>query len=150
MNKPIKRHKALHSLSHDHHHGLILAQLSKKGSPEYQNLPTTIDGKKNYAIRFYHDKLIRHFADEEKVLYPAVKGKDEEVDKLFDEIIKEHRKIESFITQLESEEDVENILDKLGNILESHIRKEERELFVKIQTILTEEELKDIEEQLTG
>jgi len=32
-------------------------------------------------------------------------------------------------------------LDELGYLLESHIRKEERELFTSIQKILTEEEL---------
>jgi len=41
-------------------------------------------------------------------------------------------------------------LDELGNILESHIRKEERDLFMKIQEILTEDELTTVEKQLTG
>jgi len=47
MCAAIKRDKALHILSHDHHHGLILAQLIKKGSPQYKNLPNTTEGKKD-------------------------------------------------------------------------------------------------------
>ncbi len=150
MKVPIKRHKALHILSHDHHHGLILAQLIKKGSPQYKSLPNTIDGKKDYSIRFYNDELIKHFEDEEKILFPFVNGKDDEIDNLIEEIIIEHKKMKQLVNQLESGEDVENTLDEFGSILESHIRKEERDLFMKIQEILTEEELTDLEKQLTG
>ncbi len=150
MCAAIKRDKALHILSHDHHHGLILAQLVKKGSPKYKNLPETTEGKNDYSIRFYNDELIKHFEDEEKILFPVVNGKDDEIDNLFEEIITEHKKIKQLINQLESDEDVENTLDELGNILESHIRKEERDLFIKIQEILTEDELTALENQLTG
>ena len=150
MKVPIKRHKALHILSHDHHHGLILAQLIKKGSPQYKNLPTTTEGKKDYSIRFYNDELIKHFNDEENILFPVVNGKDDEIDNFIEEIIIEHKKIKQLVNQLESDEDVKNTLDKLGNLLESHIRKEERDLFIKIQEILTEDELTALENQLTG
>jgi len=150
MCAAIKRDKALHILSHDHHHGLILAQLIKKGSPQYKNLPITTEGKKDYAIRFYNDELVKHFEDEEKILFPVVNGKDDEIDNLVEKIITEHKKIKQLINRLESDEDVENTLNELGNILESHIRKEERDLFMKIQKILTEDELITVEKQLTG
>ncbi len=148
MKVPIKRHKALHILSHDHHHGLILAQLIKKGSPQYKNLPFTTEGKRDYAVQFYNTELIRHFEEEEKVLYPLVKSRDKEIDSLFEEIITEHRKIKKLITRLESDEDVDDTMDELGYLLESHIRKEERELFTAIQKILTEEELIQLEKKL--
>jgi len=150
MCAAIKRDKALHILSHDHHHGLILAQLIKKGSPQYKNLPNTTEGKKDYSIKFYYDELVKHFEDEEKILFPVVNGKDDEIDNLIEEIITEHKKIKQLVSQLESDEDVKNTLNELGNILESHIRKEERDLFMKIQAILTEQELTAVEEQLTG
>lgn len=146
----MERHRALHSLSHDHHHGLILAQLIKKGSPQYKNLPNTTEGKKDYSIRFYNYKLIKHFEDEEKILFPVVNGKNDEIDNLIEEIIIEHKKIKLLINQLESDEDVESTLDELGRILESHIRKEERDLFMKIQAILTKDELTTLEKQLIG
>ena len=150
MCAAIKRDKALHILSHDHHHGLILAQLIKKGSPQYKNLPNTTEGKKDYSIKFYYDELVKHFEDEENILFPVVNGKDEETNNLIKEIITEHKKIKQLVNQLESDEDVEHTLDELGNILESHIRKEERDLFMKIQEILTEDELITVEKQLTG
>ena len=149
MCAAIKRDKALHILSHDHHHGLILAQLIKKGSPQYKNLPNTTEGKKDYSIKFYYDELIKHFEDEENILFPVVSGKDDEIDNLIEKIITEHKKIKQLINRLESDEDVENTLDELGSILESHIRKEERDLFMKIQAILTKEKLTTVEKQLT-
>ena len=141
MNKPLKRHNALHSLSHDHHHGLVLAQLAKKSSPEYTNLPKTTEDKIKYAISFYNDELVRHFRNEEEILFPVVKGKDEKVDNLIDEIIDEHIKMKELIKSLRIITDSEDMLDEFGCLLESHIRKEERELFKMIQNILTEEEL---------
>ena len=150
MCAALKRDKALHILSHDHHHGLILSQLIKKGSPQYKNLPDTTEGKKDYTIRFYNDELIKHFEDEEKILFPVVKGKDDEIDNLFEEIKTEHKIIKQLIIKLELDEHVEDTLAELGHILESHIRKEERTLFGKIQEVLTEDELTALENQLNG
>ena len=150
MKDSIKRHKALHILSHDHHHGLRLAQLIKKGSPHYKNLPDTTEGKKDYTIRFFNDELIKHFDDEEKILFPAVKGKNNEADELIIKIIDEHKKIKDLVGKLESDVNTEETLDELGNLLESHIRTEERELFMMIQNNLTEQELTDIEKQLSS
>jgi len=148
MSAALKRDKALHILSHDHHQGLILSQIIKKGSPKYRNLPETKEGKKDYTIRFYNDELIKHFEDEEKILFPIVKGKDDEIDNLFEEIITEHKNIKYLITQLESDSDVEDTMNELGYLLESHIRKEERNLFMKIQEILSDDELNHLENQL--
>jgi len=149
MCAALKRHNALHILSHDHHQGLILAQLIKKDSPHYKKLPHTTEGKKDFTIRFYNYELIKHFEDEEKILFSFVKGKDNDIDKLIEEIITEHKKIRQLINQLEPGEDVENTMDELGHILESHIRKEERNLFGKIQEVLSEDQLAALENQLS-
>ena len=58
---PIKRHKTLTPLSREHHSGLILAQLIKKGAPDYKNLPKTTTEKVKYTIDFYKSELIEHF-----------------------------------------------------------------------------------------
>ena len=76
----MKRHPALHPLSHDHHQGLILAQQLKKGAPQYKGMPATLEEKKNYTISFYNNELIKHFEDEEKILFPLVKDRSPEID----------------------------------------------------------------------
>jgi iron-sulfur cluster repair protein YtfE (RIC family) len=146
---PIKRQKALAPLSRDHHQGLILAQLIKKNAPEYKDLPKTTSGKVEYTISFYKNELVKHFFNEEEILYPAVKNKSNEIDVLFEEIISEHKKIKQLVVQLEFSENKSDILNELGVLLELHIRKEERLLFEKIQNLLSEEELTQLEKKLS-
>ena len=140
----MKRHTALYSLSHDHHQGLILAQQIKKGAPQYKGMPSTVEGKRDYTIQFYNSELNRHFANEEEILFPAVKNKNAELDRKIAEIISEHRKMETLIRDLEKTDRFENVLDELGYLLEKHIRKEERELFVRIEEVLNENELESL------
>ena len=135
----MKRHKSIIALSHDHHHGLMLAQLIKKNAPEYKGLPTDLIGKVNHVKDSWEKELNLHFENEENILFPFVKGKDEEIDKLIEEVLEEHKLIESLVKKLDTHSDIESTLDQLGKALESHIRKEERELFQKIQLSFGEE-----------
>ncbi|MFI5238092.1 MAG: hemerythrin domain-containing protein [Ignavibacteriales bacterium] len=145
----MKRHPALYTLSHDHHQGLILAQQLKKGTPQYKGMPDTLEGKKKYALSFYQSDLIKHFKDEEEILFPFVKNKNENIDEMILEIISEHRKMETLINKLGKSNQLENVLDELGWLLEKHIRKEERELFVEIEKVLSEDELNIVGDRLS-
>lgn len=135
----MKRHKSIIALSHDHHHGLMLAQLIKKDAPEYKGLPTDLIGKVNHVKESWENELKLHFENEENILFPFAKGKDKEIDNLIDEILDEHKQIETLVKSLDTKTDIESTLDQLGKALESHIRKEERELFQKIQLSFGEE-----------
>jgi len=146
----MKRHPSLYTLSHDHHQGLILAQQLKKGAPQYRGMPSTLDDIKDYTISFYKTELVQHFQDEEMILFPAAKNKNDELDRMIAEIIAEHRKMESLIKDLEKTDQLENVLDELGWLLEKHIRKEERELFMEIEKVLTDEELKIVSESISN
>lgn len=144
----MKRQKALHSLSHDHHQGLILAQLIKAGSPEYKGLPTTLEGKKEYTLKSFTEDLVPHFAKEEEVLFPLAKNKSQKIGDIVDELISQHKQIYSLIDRIKESDSIEGDLDELGKMLEMHIRKEERELFQEIQKFLTEDELTKLENDL--
>ena len=144
----MKRHPALYTLSHDHHQGLILAQQLKKGAPQYKGMPATIEGKKEFAISFYNTELVRHFEDEEKILFPSSSGRTEEIDRMISEIISEHRRMERLINALENTDNLESTMDELGWLLEKHIRKEERELFVEIEKKLSDSELNSISDKI--
>lgn len=145
----MKRHPALHTLSHDHHQGLILAQQLKKGAPQYKGMPSTLEDKKEYTLQFYKSELVQHFKDEEEILFPSVSKKNEIVDSLITEVISEHREMESLVSELEKTNRLADVLDELGRLLEKHIRTEERELFVEIEKVLTEAELADISKKIT-
>lgn len=144
----MKRHKSLIFISHDHYHGLQLAQLIKKNAPAYKNLPNDLEGKKSYTLNFYENDLLHHFYLEENIILPAVKGRNKEIDKLFDEMILEHKNIIKLIEALKKNIDVENNLNEIGILLQNHIRKEEQILFEKIQEELSENELLKLEEEL--
>jgi iron-sulfur cluster repair protein YtfE (RIC family) len=135
----MKRHESLIALSHDHHHGLMLAQLIKKGAPEYKGLPTDIIGKVKYAEEAWEKELKVHFNNEEKILFPFVRGKDAKLDQLIDEILVEHKQIKKLFDKLNKSSDKEAVLNNLGILLEKHIRQEEREVFQKIQTLFKDE-----------
>jgi iron-sulfur cluster repair protein YtfE (RIC family) len=145
----MKRNPALYTLSHDHHQGLILAQQLKKGAPQYKGMPSTLEDKKEYTISFYKTELVKHFQDEEEILFPSVKNKNDELDRKIAEIISEHRMMESLIKDLEETDQLQNVLDELGWLLEKHIRKEERDVFMEIENVLTEEELQVISQEIS-
>ncbi|MEJ2103373.1 MAG: hemerythrin domain-containing protein, partial [Ignavibacteriaceae bacterium] len=110
----------------------------------------TLEGKKEYTISFYKTDLEKHFEDEEKILFPSVIKRNDEADRLIEEVVLEHRKIELLINDLIKKSDVEDLMDELGVLLENHIRKEERKLFPKIEEILSAEELLIIGEQISS
>lgn len=144
----MKRHKSLFTLSHDHHHGLIAAQVLKKNAPKYEKLPTSFEGKTEYILKFYEEELVPHFDAEEKILFPFVKGRDNEIDLIIKDLISEHNKMSEYISAIKKNEHDENLMDELAQLLDGHIRKEERILFEKIQEKFENEELEKIQELL--
>ena len=145
---PLIRHRSLTALSRDHHHGLILAQLIKKNAPAYRELPSTIEGKAEYTVRFYNSELANHFHEEEEVLIPFIIGRNNELDDLLSEIFAEHKQIKILVDLIEKKFNLADNLNELGELLSLHIRKEERILFPKIQEVFTSEELDALGELL--
>ena len=133
-------------LSREHHGALILAQLLKNGAPAYKGLPADLNSKADYAIRFYRDKLIKHFDEEEQSVIKKIKGINVDLDKLGSEIVEEHVRLKSSFESIKDSDDLATHLDKLGCALEKHIRKEERQFFPLIQELCGEKLLSEIEQ----
>lgn len=132
----MKRHKSLIPLSHDHHHGLILAQLIKSDIPTLPNQPQTVNEKVEHVKKAWKEELEIHFENEENILFPTVKGRDKKLDIFISNILDEHKQIEKMIKSLNKNNNLEEKLNELGILLEDHIRKEERELFQLIQEVM--------------
>ncbi len=145
----MKRHSSLAILSREHHDALILAQLLKKGAAAYKGLPTDLDGKAAYAGRIYKDKLKTHFEEEEQVVIRKIKGTNADLDKMAGEITEEHKELRSSFEAIKNTKDLAPYLDKLGHALEQHIRKEERNFFPLIQELCSEQQLTEIEKELS-
>lgn len=141
MPQPLKRHDSLVPLSRFHRSALFLALVLKKNAPEIKGYPTSLEGKRDYAQTFYQNKLKPHFDLEEKLLLPVVCGKSPELERLSGEVELDHRNLHHLFNGLAETDNLEEHLHEIGVLLESHIRKEERQFFQLIQNELTEEEL---------
>ena len=127
----IMRHPSLISLSHEHHHGLALAlrcrkqalgQIKPLGAPGLRE-------RANEVISFYDANLIAHFLVEEEVLFPRLRSSAPRCESLIAELIDQHRAIGRLVEQLRTASGLAKAVFDLGDLLERHIRKEERELF---------------------
>ena len=67
------------------------------------------------------------------MLFPMIKGKDEEIDELILALEKEHDSMGQMIENLDPAVSTEDDLHELGMALDQHVRKEERVLFQMIQ-----------------
>lgn len=139
----MKRHVQLQPLSRQHHNGLLVALLVMKGLQRNAQ-PPVIAG---FILHNWHNELAEHFQREEEVLIPAVEGKFLD-DKLTQQLLHEHRQIRAIITKIQQEAYTKEELNTFAELLEKHIRFEERMYFPLVEKLLTEEELITVGAQL--
>lgn len=130
MDKPIKRHEVLKTLSREHHHGLLLCWKIRAGIKNNIELSRI----KTYADWFYQTYLISHFEMEENYLF-TILG---EQNKLIKKAISDHRRLNRLF---KDDLDHKKSLSLIEEELERHIRFEERVLFNEIQRNATQEQL---------
>ncbi len=145
----MKRHSSIVSLSREHHGALILAKLLQKDAPPYKNLPSDLHGKAAYALTQYQTELAAHFLAEELSVLEQVRGVNEEIDILIEEISTEHKQLRDLFECITKSHHLEEDLHSLGCSLEKHIRKEERVLFPLIQDNCSEDLLNHIQNLLS-
>ena len=125
------RHPSLIPLSHDHHHGLALALRCRKQALG-QLKPMGTQGLRIRAEEFreFFDKqLTPHFRAEEEVLFPLMRRAVPESAAVIDELLREHEKFRQAAPGLDGDRGLSKLIFDLGDLLEIHIRREERELF---------------------
>ena len=144
----MKRHPALTPLSREHHGALILARLLQKDAPVYKGLPTDIQGKAEYAFKFYQEELVKHFEDEERVL-KLVTGVKSNLDFMIETIYREHQELHKLFQSIDNHPDLISHLDQIGKTLETHVRKEERELFPLMQETCNEDLMIKVDKSLS-
>ena len=92
----------------------------------------------SYANYFFTSQLVAHFRFEEENVFSLLSPEDP----LVKQALQEHRELERLFTKEEgSGED----LAAIANLLEQHIRFEERVLFTEIQNRAGEKELMNIQ-----
>jgi len=135
--KPLKRHDSLKPLSREHHHGLLFCWKVRKGLKNNVELERI----KQYRDFFFSRHLKQHFKKEEKYLFPLLSDNHP----LIKKALKQHKKLNKLFNE---REELLKALSGIEELLDEHIRFEERELFIVIQQEVGAENLTAIEEQI--
>ncbi len=140
----MRRHPALIPISRFHRSVLFLALILKKNPPKVKGYPESWEDKIVFAKSFYSERLSNHFKKEETLLIPVIKGVSADLDAISDKVIKGHQLLSLKFEQLNAKTSV-NELNQLGEMLEKHIRMEERQWFQQMQQDVPQEELNKID-----
>lgn len=146
------RHPSLVCLSHDHHHGLALALRCRKQALG-QIKPMGVEGLRARAREvkdFFAQNLERHFLAEEEVLFPLVRTSVPESCGLIEGLLAEHGQMRESARRLEQEKDLAKLLFDLGDLLERHIRREERELFPLFENRIPAVQAESVKTKMEG
>jgi len=138
------RNKNLVPLSRQHQHALALCVRIERASP--------IDGSKvvewQTEIAQQFDAEIKiHFAAEEQIVFPVARNFSE-LNSLVEELLGEHRLLRACFTKAESRQMRSDEITEFARRLSEHIRKEERQLFERLQQLLPAEEMERVGREL--
>ena len=138
------RDKNLIPLSHQHQHALALCVRIERASPIPQlNLPAW----QEEIVLLFRAEIGIHFAAEEEIVFPAARNFPELVF-LIDELLTEHTSMRRTFSQAQRSQLSAEELSRLAQQLSAHIRKEERQLFERIQKLMDAAELAQLGEKL--
>lgn len=134
------RDKSLVPLSRQHQHALALCVRIDRGSP----IPE-VDVQAWQAEMAHHFRAeIRiHFDAEEQFVFPAAK-KFRELKSLVEGLLNEHSWFRRQFDGAEAQSLSSEEITEFGRRLSEHIRKEERQLFERLQQLMRPEELAEI------
>jgi hemerythrin-like domain-containing protein len=135
----MKRVTGIRDLSDDHQGALVLARRCKRG--KIKEKPISKDALWDYVRKEFSDKINQHFHLEEAYLIPMLVTLD--LSNEVSRIKEEHEYLRTLVNLSNPDMDM---IRTFGEILESHVRFEEREVFEKYQQKFPDDILKDISE----
>jgi hemerythrin-like domain-containing protein len=130
------RDRNLIPLSHQHQHALALCvqiRSLQAGTADVEALQAQIRTMFNLEIR-------GHFAAEEEVLFPEAAA-FAELKPLVDQLLREHVNLRDYFARAERRELNAGTLREFAQLLSTHIRREERQLFEACQRLFPAEKL---------
>ena len=138
--KPIKRNENIVKLSRDHHASLLFCWKLRQGVKHHIDVDRMI----KYIKYFWSQHFAPHFGEEEQFLFAALK--DDKVLKAMDD----HKKIKESIDALHDVRlhGADKKLLLLADLVDEHVRYEERILFPHLESALSDEELMQIGAQI--
>jgi hemerythrin-like domain-containing protein len=131
---PIKRNRYVEAFSRDHHFGLLLVRRIRQGV-KAGIAPERLVA---YIVFVFTEDLSGHFKEEEELLFPLLP----ENDILRKQAADEHEQVYDLLDTFALYPFTGSTCMVFADLLERHIRFEERALFNHIQVTATEEQLK--------
>ena len=128
-------------LSHQHQHALAMCVLTRRSLGE-DGSPANVARLAGRAVDRYDLEIANHFEIEEQILFPAIENALGPLP-LIAELIAEHRQTEALVSQLRSTPSAP-LLEQLCALFDSHIRREERDLFQMAQSRLPQPVLSEV------
>jgi hemerythrin-like domain-containing protein len=125
-------------LSHDHHHGLVRVFRIRQALRSSINLEREAEVTRDFFTR----DLVPHFRAEEGVLVPILRETAALGPEALAKLIDEHRALERFAAELSS---TTSRLGDFADLLERHIRSEEREIFPAYERHVPPDRRADVE-----
>jgi quercetin dioxygenase-like cupin family protein/hemerythrin len=143
----MKRHPALISLSHDHHHALVQARRLHRGAaadaPERREAAAAF-------LRFFARDTRTHFREEEEWFFPLLVDADARATELLTRALLEHQHLHALVRTLDIEVAAGDVsvttMRKLAETLEEHIRFEDRVLFPLSESVTPDDVLRRLQE----
>jgi hemerythrin-like domain-containing protein len=130
-----RRHPSLIPLSHQHRDALALAfRLHHPAPPGPVTAMTPASTPQSRAadvLAFFARDLAAHFRAEEEVLFPFLRARQDRRE-LLNLLVTEHRELEALRDRVAGAADdaaLAPALTAFADLLEAHVRREERELF---------------------
>lgn len=149
----MKRHDSLLLVAREHHDSLVMARrlMTGKGSAG-SGWPEDPVARARLMADFYADNLKRHFAAENRLVFPAaLECGSVEAAGMVQQLMQEHEQMTTLIGQLASAAAVEPAaLAELGTLLNTHVRMEDRQLFPMIEAGLSAERLARLEADIAA
>lgn len=128
----MKRHQNLQALSREHHSALQLALKAKRAAMSGDQ--AKIDTTAAACVAAFSAELNPHFEIEETTLLPLLLEVGE--DKLMAKVERDHKALRCLAVQMERPD--AKTLRSFAELLTSHVRFEEREMFVVIERLLAD------------
>jgi hemerythrin-like domain-containing protein len=129
----MKRHPSLQPLSDDHHAALVLARRLRRLALE--TAPSDVESLAGEVRETFGAELEPHFRVEEEWLFPALAQRG--APELVERAEEDHVRLRSLVGGAWKP----GTAREIGVLLEKHVRFEERVLFPKAESLLSEEGL---------
>ena len=134
------RDPALVPLSHQHQHVLALCVFIQKALVGDRTPAKVVSHWENEIARIFRDEMRFHFEAEERHLFPAAEQR-KELKELVSELRRQHDVLRTQAAAAAAQRLGNAGLSAFTMLLTTHVRLEERELFEKMQQLMSHEEL---------